>query len=77
MVLILKQLILGGVRKLDLKINYIVSIVCICQSQSPNSLQPLTSPPWYPYLCSLPLCLYFCFANMITYAIFLDSTNMH
>ena len=69
MVLVLKQLILGVIRKLDLKINYIVLIVCIHQSQSPNSPQPLTFPPWYPHLCSLPLCLYFCFAN-INYAVF-------
>ena len=24
-------------------------------------------PPWYPYICSLCLCLYFCFANRIMY----------
>ena len=27
-------------------------------------------PPWYPHKCSLQLCLHFCFANKITYAIF-------
>ena len=26
-------------------------------------------PPWYPYICSLRLCLYFCFANRIIYTI--------
>ena len=36
----------------------------ICQSQSPNSSHtPL--PPWYPYVCSLRLCLYFRFVNKI------------
>ena len=32
-----------------------------------------TPLPWYPYICSLCLCLYFCFANKITYNIFLPS----
>ena len=31
----------------------------------------------HPYICSLPLCLYFCFVNKITHTIFLDSTYMH
>ena len=31
-------------------------------------------PPWYPYICSLYLCLYFCFANKTIYTTFLDST---
>ena len=48
----------------QLSILYIVSIVYICQSQSPNSSQPYL-PPWYPYICSLRLCLYFCFVNKI------------
>ena len=34
-------------------------------------------PLWYPYICSLWLCLYFYFANKIIYTIFLDSTHMH
>ena len=50
-------------------------VVYICQSQSPNSFQP-PFPPWYPYICSLYLCLYFCFANKIIFNIFLDSTCM-
>ena len=33
-------------------------------------------PPWYPYVCSLHLCLYFCLANWFIYTIFLDSTYM-
>ena len=46
----------------QLSILYIVSIVYICQSPSPNSSHsPL--PLWYPYICSLHLCLYFCFAK--------------
>ena len=32
----------------------------ICQSQSPNSSHT-PFPPWYPYVCSLRLCLYFFF----------------
>ena len=34
----------------------------ICQPQSLNSSHPL--PSWYPYICSLHLCLCFCFANI-------------
>ena len=34
-------------------------------------------PPWFPYACSLCLCLYFCFANKIISTIFLDSMYMH
>ena len=41
-----------------------------------SQLPPPSFPPWYPYICSLHLCLYFCFANKITYTIFLDSTYM-
>lgn len=41
-------------------------------SQSHNSSHP-SSPPWYPYFCSLCLCLCFCFAIKIIYTIFLDS----
>ena len=33
-------------------------------------------PPSCPYICSLILCLYFCFANKIIHSIFLDSTYM-
>ena len=29
-----------------------------------------TPPPWFPYIFSLCLCLYFCFANKIIYTIF-------
>ena len=33
--------------------------------------------PWYPYICSLHLCLYSCCANRIIYTIFLVCTYMH
>ena len=33
-------------------------------------------PPWCPYVCSLHLCPYFCFANRFICTIFLDSTYM-
>ena len=39
-------------------------------------LPPHPVSPWYPYICSLCLCLYFCFANKIIYTIFLDSTYL-
>ena len=37
-------------------------------------LPPLPFPLWYLYICSLCLCLYFCFANKFINFIFLDST---
>ena len=52
---------------------YVVTIVCICQSQSPNS-PPF--PIWHPYVCSLHLYLCFCFAHRFICTIFLDSTCM-
>ena len=52
----------------QLSILYIV--VYICQSQSPKSSHTLPFPPWYPYICSLCLCLYFCFVNKIVYTNF-------
>ena len=58
---------------ISLSVLYLV--VYICQSQSPNSFQP-PFPPWYLYICSLHLCLYFCFANKIIFNIFLESTYM-
>ena len=38
---------------------------------------PQLPAPWYPYLCSLHMCFYFCFANKIIYIIFIDATYMH
>ena len=37
-------------------------------------IPPTSSFPWYPHICSLPLCLCFCFASKFTCIIFLDST---
>ena len=59
----------------ELSILYIVSIVYICQSQSPGSF-PLPQPRCL-YVCTLHLRLYFCFANRFNCTIFLDSTYMH
>ena len=33
-------------------------------------IPPPHFPPRYPYVCSLHLCLYFCFVNKIVYASF-------
>ena len=38
-------------------------------------LSPL--PSWYPYTCSLCLCLYLCFVSRFIYTILLDFTYMH
>ena len=38
---------------------------------------PIPFLSWCLYICSLCLCLYFCFANKFISAIFLDSTYMH
>ena len=35
---------------------------------------PLPFSPWYPYVCSLCLCLYFCYADKFICIIFPDST---
>ena len=42
----------------------IVSVVYTCQAQSPNSSHTHFSP-WYPYVRSLCLCIYYCFADKI------------
>ena len=39
------------------------------QSQAPRAVLP--HPPWCPYICSLCLCVYFCFANRFICTIFL------
>ena len=58
-------------------ISYLlVSVVYTCQSQTSNSSHP-SILPWYPYVGSLHLYLYFCFANRFTCTIFLDSTYIH
>ena len=43
----------------------------------PLTPAPPTFPPWYPYVCSLHLCLYLCLVNWFICSIFLDSTYMH
>ena len=62
----------GGVTKDLVSRQQQQLIMYMCQSQSPNSFHP-TFPPWYLCICSLCLCLYFCFANRIIYTFFLDS----
>ena len=47
----------------------------IYQSYAPSSSHPAlpTTPsptPWCPYVCSVPMCLYFCFANRFICIIF-------
>lgn len=37
-------------------------------------IHPTLLPPWYPYVCSLYLCLCFGFANEVMYTILVDST---
>ena len=32
----------------------------VCLPQSPNSSHHSLYPPWFPYVCSLCMCLYFC-----------------
>ena len=56
----------------QLSLLYILSIVYLCQSQSPNSSHQHLFPLGYPYICSLHLYLYFCFVNMVIDTIFLD-----
>ena len=48
---------------------YTVSTVCICQCQSPNLSHP-AFPRLGPYICSLCLCFYFCFANRFICTVF-------
>ena len=54
---------------------YTVSTVCICQCQSPNLSHP-SFPRLGPYICSLCLCFYFCFANRFICTVFLGFTYM-
>ena len=58
------------------QLSILYTLVCICQSQSPN-LSNLAFSFWHLYVCSLHLCLSFCFANKFIYTVFLDSTYMH
>ena len=52
-----------------------ISSAFTCQSPSPNSSHHLPFTPWHPYICSLHLCLYFCFANKIIYTMFLNGSD--
>ena len=55
----------------SLVIYFIHSISCVNMSIPISQfLASLSFPPWYPYVCSLRLCLYFYFANKIIYIIF-------
>ena len=53
------------------------SIHSVYVSVSISQSIPTLIPPWHPYVCSLCLCLYFCFAHKFICTIFQDSTNMH
>ena len=53
----------------QLSVSYVAAIVHICRSQFSRFI-PLPFPPWYPYVCSLYLCLYFFFANRFICTIF-------
>ena len=57
--------------RFSLVIYFIHSISSVYMSiPSPNSSHPSPFPLWYPYVCSLCLCLYFCFVNKIIYTSF-------
>ena len=61
----------------SLLLNHFAHSVIAYIWQSKLQVHPTLSPfffPWYPYVCSLHLCLYFCFENKIIYTIFLGST---
>ena len=47
----------------------------MCQPVS-HIIPILLSLPWYPYVCSLCLCLFFCFVNKIIYTYF-SRTHIH
>ena len=55
-------------------VSDIVSMVCMCQSQPPFASHSLL-PHWGPYMCSLCLRLYICFANKTIYTTFLGEGN--
>ena len=55
----------------QLSILYIVVYICQSQTLSSSHHPP---PPWYPKVCSLYFCLYFCFANKFICITFLHST---
>ena len=63
------------------ELNWPELVICIIHStvymQIPVSQSiPRFFLPWYPYICSLHLCLCFCFANKFIYIIFPHSMNI-
>ena len=68
-----KQLLISWPQPPSAVILYIA--VYLCQSQSPNLSHP-SFLPWCPYMWSLYLGLYICFANRFLCTIFLDYIYM-
>ena len=64
--------------RFPLVIYFIHSINSVYMSIPVSQFLPQHPAPssWYSYICSLPLCLYFWFTNMIIYTVFLDSMYM-
>ena len=56
--------------RFSLVIYFIHSINSVYMSTPVSQFIPPPLPPWYPYICSLCLCLYFCFVNKIVYTNF-------
>ena len=61
--------------RFSLLIYFICTVAYTCQFQYPNSSHP-PFPTWCPYIWSLCVCFYFCFANRFICTIFLDCTYM-
>ena len=55
--------------RFSLVIYFMHSINSVYMSIPISQFIPSPLPPWYPCVCSLHLCLYFCFANKIIYTI--------
>ena len=60
--------VLCATQKVLKELSSLHIVVKIDQSPSPNPSHP-SLPPWCHYICSLHLCLNFCFANKNIYAI--------
>ena len=56
---------------------FIHNISSVYKSTSISQSIPSLPSPLGSHVCSVHLCLYFCFANKVIYTIFLDSTYMH
>ena len=67
---------LSGVSCADSRVSLVIHFIhCNVYMSIPVSqFIPPLFPPWYPNICFLYLCLYFCFASKFIYTIFLDST---